>query len=83
MTEPSAPTARPPAGGSLRSPTPHAARFASQHRPPAKIEKKRKNISKKRKIVEETNLKPKIFEEKKFGEKIRENFFEIFFFSIF
>ena len=28
LTEPSAPTARPPAGGSLRSPTPPAARFA-------------------------------------------------------
>ena len=32
LTEPSAPTARPPAGGSLRSPTPPAARSA---RPPS------------------------------------------------
>ena len=31
LTEPSAPTARPPADGSLRSPTPPAARFARPH----------------------------------------------------
>ena len=32
LTEPLAPTARPPAGGSLRSPTPPAARYARPQR---------------------------------------------------
>ena len=42
LTEPSAPTTRPPAGGSLRSPTPPAARCA---RPQRGIVKKFEKIS--------------------------------------
>ena len=60
LTEPSAPTARPPAGASLRSPAPRC----SLRSPPDK------NISKK-KFYEAKNLKPKIFQAKKIEKKLK------------
>ena len=77
LTEPSAPTARPPAGGSLRSPTPPAARYA---RPQRGILKKIEEILPKKKIAEEKIWSRKFLKKKKLEKKIRENFFEIFFF---
>ena len=68
LTEPAAPTARPPAGGSIRSPT-SPRRSLRSPTPSAEKKKNRKNISEK--IWRQKILKKK---------KIRENFFEIFFF---
>ena len=79
LTEPSAPTARPPAGGSLRSPKPPTARFA-RPQPPLLAALATPQRRKEKKIVK---IFPKKSEAKKFWRKKIVKIFSKIFFSIF